>query len=239
MKILLKRNFKLENAESFYLQYLEGDYSSNYLHNVFYTIKYYCELNNREFKIKKPKVDMRRRESLTKIECIKFLSIINDYRDRTIILLGLTTGLRPGEILNLNMEDIDLEKQTILVKNTKIHEDRITFLDDTVKPYLELYLEKRKKYASDNALFISYKSGERLSLRRAQVLFWEYSKKSKVHCTMYMMRHTFASLYIQKGGDIKILKELMGHKNIKTTERYIHENPEMIREGYRKYAPRF
>ena len=142
--------------------------------------------------------------------------------------------------LNLNVVNIDLKNDTITVKNTKIYEDRIAYLDDTIKPHMEMYLEERGEYAKKSkALFITYRGAKRLSLTRLQYVMSQYSKKSGVKATPYMLRHTFATLYIQNGGDIKILKELMGHKDIKTTERYIHENPEMIREGYRKYAPRF
>ena len=238
IKKFLKEGNTIKDVKKFYMKCLENDYSSHHIHNVYYALKYYSEFHKKKFTAKKLKVDIRRRKSLTKKEAIVFLSVINEYRDKCIVLIGLTTGLRPSEILNLNIEDLDLKNQTILVRNTKIYEDRMVFIEDSVKPYLELYLEKRKKYTS-KALFISYKTGKRLSLNRLDHLFQKYSKISGVNCTPYMLRHTFATLYIKNGGDIKILKELMGHKDIKTTERYIHENPEMIREGYRKYAPRF
>jgi len=239
IKRFLKEGYTLENIESFYISFLEKEYGSNYLHNLYYALKYYAEMHNKKFTIKRPRIHIRRRKSMTREDSIVFISVINDMRDKCIVLIGLTTGLRPSEILNLNMEDIDLEKQTIQIRNTKGHRDRIVFVQDMIKPYLKIYLKERERYAKSKAVFTSYRSGRRISLKRVEYLFDKYSKEAGVKCTPHMLRHTFATLFIQNGGDIKILKELLGHRDIKTTERYIHECSEMIREGYRKYAPKF
>mgnify|MGYP002682561549 FL=1 len=68
----------------------------------------------------------------------------------------------------------------------------------------------------------------------------KYCSKARIkRVTPYQLRHTFATQFIENGGDVLILKSIMGHSNIKTTEGYVHENTRMIMKGYEQACPEF
>ena len=239
IKNYLRNGYKITitDAKKYYLLKLKTTESTYYHKNVCYALKHFFAMNGIELPIKSPKLEEKRREHISYRDALIFLNNIDDLRDKTMVLLQLTTGLRPQELMNITLNDLDIEKGTITIRKTKTKVDRIVYLKTRVLLLLERYLHERK--GTHKYLWSCKNKDAPMRLHRYQKLLRKYSKKSGIKVTPYMLRHTFATLFIRNGGDIKALKEIMGHKQIETTERYIHEDEERIREQALKHTPEF
>jgi len=157
-------------------------------------------------------------------------------RDYAIHALMYMTGLRVGEVFELNMDSIDLEKKQLHVlgkgrKRRKLH------LSDELFLVISEYLAVRKYfYNSDKikALFVS-KKGNRLAIRTMEDNFKKLVRKAglnvRFNVTCHTLRHTFASHLNDKGVDMLVIQSLMGHLSSKSTEPYIHPSYEKIKEA--------
>lgn len=158
-------------------------------------------------------------------------------RDYCIITLFLNCGMRLTELVNINLEDIRDNKLRLLGKGNK---ERIVYLNKACIHAIDEYMEVRKvpKNAKDkNALFISAR-GTRLSPRRVQQIVAECLKSAGLDGQGYSphkLRHTAATLMYQHGQvDIRVLKEILGHSNLATTEIYTHVANKQIEEAATK-----
>lgn len=240
MKNYFKYDYKItvEDAKRYYLWKLKTTKSPYNHKNVCYALKHFFLMKGIDLPIKAPKGHEKRREHISYRDALIFLDSIKDLRDKTIVTLQLETGLRPGEVFNIELDDLDLKNGTIAIKKTKTKMDRIVYIKTRLIMMIERYLQERKG-KDCKKLFLRKNSDRPLGLHQYQKRLIEYSKKSGIKVTAYMCRHSYATLFIRNGGDIKALKEIMGHKLIETTERYIHEDEERIREQALKHAPEF
>ncbi|GIW65743.1 MAG: tyrosine recombinase XerD [Candidatus Parcubacteria bacterium] len=193
--------------------------------------------------IELPKIKRSEIEILTDNELKKFLNSVdlknNDLkslRDRSILECLFSTGLRVSELCNLN-RDIDLEKREIIVKG-KGENIRTVFLSKISVIFLKKYLDKR----TDNfkPLFISVAKnsfGQRLTSRSIQKIIKYYAHKSGLTKNIHphSLRHQLATTLISKGVDIRLVQELLGHKNISTTQIYTHITKPKLKEVFQKY----
>jgi len=240
MKNYFKYNYKItvEDAKKYYLWKLKTTKSSYNHKNVCYALKHFFKMKGIELDIKAPKREQKRREHLSYRDALIFVNSITDLRDKIMVMLQLETGLRPGELFNIELDDLDLKNGTITIKKTKTKMDRIVYIKTRLIMMIEQYLQERRG-RNCKKLFLRKNSDKPLGLHQYQKLMERYSEKSGIKATPYMFRHTFATLFIRTGGDIKALKEILGHKRIETTERYIHEDEERIREQALKHSPVF
>ncbi|MFX0560990.1 tyrosine-type recombinase/integrase [Tepidibacillus infernus] len=106
---------------------------------------------------------------------------------------------------------------------------------------LEALIKENKKYnfKEDNYLFVNVKTGEKYQLDAFRKALKKYSEIAGLESTLspHMFRHYFATSYIKNGGDIFELKELLNHKNVQTTIRYVTSNKEHIKNSHLKYSP--
>ena len=174
-------------------------------------------------------------------EIIKILSAFNkdsviDKRNFILFSLIYALGLRLSEALGINLEDIDVKKDLITIRG-KGRKVRSIPLTDQVKAMLLDWIVMRKALMNANsshALFIS-KKGNRLSLRMAEQAF------KKIRDTMdnltitrvvpHTLRHAFASHAIDGEADVLVLKTILGHASIKTTEIYLHPSIKTLRKA--------
>jgi len=228
-----------DRLHEFYFEILDSNrHSSSSKHSAHYAIKYLCEFKGYKFDYKPPRVHHKRRQSIEPENVWKILDKIDNDRDLALILTHLYTGLRPTEILALKKEDLDLDKGTIIVKNTKTYQDRIVPIHKKPMMALRKYIAKRNDYCP--SLFYSFREKTPMTLFAYRFALKKYCKKAGIRrVTPYQLRHTFATQFIENGGDVLILKSIMGHSNIKTTEGYVHENTRMIMKGYEKACPEF
>lgn len=185
----------------------------------------------------KPKMPQTLPKSLNEKEVILLLKIVSALpyhhyflrlRNKAIIATLLLTGLRKSELLNLRFNDVDLNNNFILVENGKGGKRReIPIQEEVLKPVLQEYVDYRYKLGKTSDWFFNGtfsnrgKNDNKLSSTTFNQLFWTLSKKLGKRVYAHMLRHTFATLLLEKTGDIYVLKELLGHSNIKTTTIYL------------------
>jgi len=165
-------------------------------------------------------------------------------RDRAILEVLFSTGLRVSELTSLNKEDINIERGefSVLGKGRKV---RVVFLSDHAKKRLSEYLEKRSDPYSP--LFIRYSGPKpqegltpekmRLSVRSVERLVDKYRKTAGIikHFSPHALRHSFATDLLQHGADLRSVQEMLGHKNVATTQIYTHVTNPQLREIHQKF----
>ncbi len=167
-------------------------------------------------------------------------------RDRAMLELLFSAGLRVSELVSLNREQINLNKQEFSVRG-KGDKIRIVFISDTAKQALEKYLEKRTDI--DPALFIRLpkkqfanikKDDLRLTSRSIQRIVKFYATKAglvkDVH--PHTLRHSFATDLLANGADIRSVQAMLGHSSITTTQIYTHVTNQQLKEVHKAFHAR-
>jgi len=159
-------------------------------------------------------------------------------RDRAILELLYSSGLRVSELAGLNAEDVNVRDGLVKVKG-KGKKERIvpvgTKAIEAIKTYLiERVLLKKK----DEALFLN-KNGTRLTDRSVRRIVIKYAKAIGVNCRIgpHTLRHTFASHLLQDGADLRVIQELLGHSSLSTTQKYTHLDITHLMDTYDKAHP--
>lgn len=153
-------------------------------------------------------------------------------RDLCILKIGFSTGLRVSAIVQINIDDIDFQNNTIKVVE-KGDRDYYIMFGDNLKKQILLWLEDRKKCNSsnDDALFVSQK-GTRLSSDTVTRMIAKYSKSvTDKHVTPHVMRHSCATNLYEKTGDIYLCAKQLNHKNVTTTQRYAEISKEKQKQA--------
>lgn len=161
-------------------------------------------------------------------------------RDRAILELLFSTGLRISELCALSIDDVDLSRDEFSVRG-KGDKIRVVFLSDEAKQAIKAYLASRKDM--DDALFVQYGKNQkaakelRLSVRAVQRLLKIYAAKAGItrKVTPHVIRHSFATDLLQNGADLRSVQALLGHANIGTTQVYTHVTDKHLREVHRKF----
>jgi site-specific recombinase XerD len=157
-------------------------------------------------------------------------------RDYAIITLFLNCGMRLSELVGISIQDIDrsFDSLKVIGKGSK---ERIVYLNDACKIALADYLEIRAKYltkGNDDALFIS-RLGKRISVKTVQWLVKKYLGEAGLENKNYSthkLRHTAATLMYQSGNvDIRVLKDILGHEQLNTTQIYTHVSDEGMKNA--------
>jgi len=163
-------------------------------------------------------------------------------RNKLIIELLYSTGIRVSELVNIKLKDIKIkEKQiTILGKGNK---ERIVLFGNEAKKilgqYINTYRDEFKGNVSNQYLLIS-KKGKPLSTNKIELIVKEVLKQSalKLNISPHTLRHTFATHLLDSGADLKSVQELLGHENLKTTAIYTHVTNERLKNVFLKSHPR-
>lgn len=168
-------------------------------------------------------------------------------RDKAILELLFSTGLRVSELCNLSQEDVDLSRDEFSVRG-KGDKIRVVFLSDTAREAVRAYLKARKDF--DDAMFIQYgknaKAEEvknkdlRLTPRSVQRIIKQYATRAGItrKVTPHVIRHSFATDLLSNGADLRSVQALLGHANIATTQVYTHVTDSHLREIHKKYHSR-
>jgi site-specific recombinase XerD len=149
------------------------------------------------------------------------------YRDYMIMRVLEETGIRISECLNLKINDVNLDKQTIIIKNTKNRENRPVYFTQAARTELKKYLELRQQFLYNKNLaatsFFVSQSGGKLATRTIQERIKNYGDLAgiPVRVSPHTFRHTFARNFLINGGDMVVLQELLGHSSFDMVRRYI------------------
>ena len=195
--------------------------------------------------IKAPKSAKKLPQTLSIDQIFKLLEIddINFYglRDKAILEIFYSSGLRLSELTHIKINDIDLHDQTLKVLG-KGNKYRILPLGSKAKEAINLWLNKRnaiKKIDQQDYLFVNLK-GNKLTDRAIQYRLKYWAKKNKIpeNIHPHLLRHSFASHLLQSSQDLRAVQELLGHSNISTTQIYTHLDYQHLAKIYDQAHPR-
>ena len=168
-------------------------------------------------------------------------------RDKAILELLFSTGLRVSELCSLSTEDVDLSRDEFSVRG-KGDKVRVVFLSDVSKDAVRTYLKARKDM--DDAMFIQYgknikqtkekNKDLRLTPRSVQRIIKRYATIAGItrKVTPHVMRHSFATDLLSNGADLRSVQALLGHANIATTQIYTHVTDKHLRDVHKKFHSR-
>jgi site-specific recombinase XerD len=191
-------------------------------------------------RLKAPKLDTKAVQALFPNEIEQLFKICSgktvlDIRDTAILSMFLDTGLRVSELANLNMEDVNLDTGSILVKNGKGNKQRIVRIGTRAQKALWKYTLYRK--GESNKLFLN-RSGVPLALNGVKILIKHMGKKANVKVHPHQLRHTFAISFLRAGGDVFSLQYLLGHSTLQMTQRYLQSlNANDAANAHKKFSP--
>ncbi|MBU2470981.1 MAG: tyrosine recombinase XerC [Bacteroidetes bacterium] len=172
-------------------------------------------------------------------------STVEGLRDKAILELLYSTGIRLSELIGLNLDNIEWSKETIKVLG-KGKKSRIVPFGSKSKDALRKYLERRDELISDltkkssiNSVFLSnrglriYPKGVYLIVNKYIRLVSDVEKKSP-----HVLRHSFATHLLNRGADLKAVKELLGHESLSTTQIYTHVTVDRLKRVYDQAHPK-
>jgi integrase/recombinase XerD len=196
-------------------------------HSRINALKYYFEkvLGRERFfiDIPRPKKPMGLPSILSEEELSRLFRALSNIKHKAILLTAYSAGLRVSEVVNLRLADIDSSRMQIHIVNAKGKKDRYVTLSPFLVVILRSYV-KTYKPAPKVYLFESQQTGKAYPVRTVQRVFEMAKEKAGIRkeVGIHSLRHSFATHLLEKGTDIRYIKELLGHFNIKTTERYLH-----------------
>ena len=161
-------------------------------------------------------------------------------RDRALLELCYSSGLRLAELVGLDVRDIDLSDATVRItgKGNKV---RVVPVGRYARSALRDWLKERIKYTSEDepAMFVG-RYGKRLSARAVQLRVREWSQRQGMDTPVHphQLRHSFASHLLESSGDLRAVQELLGHADISTTQIYTHLDFQHLAKVYDKAHPR-
>ncbi len=164
------------------------------------------------------------------------------FRDRAVLELFFSTGLRVSELASLN-KDLDLSKDEFSIRG-KGEKVRVVFLSESAKDAVRKYLKSRKDF--DEAMFVQFsnnkseKKNMRLTPRSIERLVKKYAIKAGISkkVTPHVIRHSFATDLLQNGADIRSVQMMLGHANIATTQIYTHVTDSQLKDIHKKFHSR-
>lgn len=218
-----------------YMQYCSEKLklSENTLHSKINALKFYYEqvLGRERFfwEIQRPKKPLLLPKLLNEIEISKLFNALANKKHKAMLFTAYSAGLRVSEVVNLKIVDIDSQRMQMFIERAKGKKDRYVNLSplllDILRKYLLEYEPRPLKY-----LFESEQTKGAYPTRTVQQVFYNAKNKAgiKKEVGIHSLRHSFATHLLDKGTDIKYIKELLGHFNIKTTERYLHVSKKQL-----------
>lgn len=199
--------------------------SENTLHSRINAIKFYFEqVLGRErlfVEIPRPKKKLILPNVLAVGQIGKLFAQLANLKHKTMIYLAYSAGLRVSEVVNLKIKDIHSERMVINIRGAKGKKDRMVALSQGI---LELLRKYYSVYKPKDWLFEGQYAGEPYSTRSLQQIFHRAKTSARIlqDVTFHSLRHSYATHLHEAGTDIKLIQELLGHNDLKTTLRYTH-----------------
>lgn len=194
-------------AMKYYRFLQEKGYSNSTIGNTVFALNHYFKYMGKSISLKPPKKHQRQPTYLTLDEAQALVKVTPNLRDRAIILTLLYTGMRVNELCNLDLGDLHLERQEIIVRDTKTYRDRRVVVSEKCINVLHEYLESLPDIKS-GAVFTSQKGG-RISRGRVCAIVKKYGKLAGIqkNVTPHVLRHTLATNMIAYGASVIEVKD--------------------------------
>lgn len=218
-----------------YLQYCYETLklSENTLHSRINALKFYFEqvLKREKFfwNIPRPQKPLQLPKLLNETELTRLFNSLSNKKHKAMLFTAYSSGLRVSEVARLMLADIDAERMQIHVRHAKGKKDRYVNLSpvllDILRQYIKQEVPPPKEY-----LFESGQTGKAYPTRTIQQIFSNAKKKAGIlkEVGIHSLRHSFATHLLDKGTDIRYIKDLLGHFDIRTTERYLHVSKKQL-----------
>ena len=196
---------------------------SSFKHAV-YGLRYYFRMigqTKRAIALPSIKEDSKLPVILNYSELKQLFSAPTFLKHRIVLTLIYSAGLRSQEVINLKLPDIDFERKTIHIRQSKYKKDRIVPLSDVIAIGLRKYIDVEKPYVW---LFNGKEPDGRFSVSGLNWVLRESLKKTDItkSASLHTLRHSYATHLLEQGVNIVTLKELLGHADITTTMIYLH-----------------
>jgi site-specific recombinase XerD len=163
---------------------------------------------------------------LSREEIARLLEATNNVKHQLMLALAYGAGMRVSEVVALRAQDLDFTEMTMHIKEAKGRKDRISVIPEKIIDDLKRFIAGKQK---QDFVFSSEWSGK-LTTRTAQKVFGQALGRAGINkaATFHSLRHSFATHLLENGVDIRYVQELLGHNNIRTTQRYTQvTNPKL------------
>lgn len=205
--------------------------------------------NNPISKVKPPKVENKIPRTFTPLEIKKLLNAFNgdlfyDIRNKCIIALFFSTGIRRNELIELKLQDVNITSDILRVQKGKGMKERHIPIGRAMKRILTDYLKHRQEYLADKNPDCPYlfpsRTGQKMTPSCLTQLFRKLKRELKLQgerISCHTWRHTFAKNYLLNGGDIFSLQKILGHADLETTRVYLELNDQEVKTQFSRYNP--
>lgn len=214
--------------------YKEKNISESYMNQIINAIKAYYEKvlgwPKMRFDIARPKRPVKVIKPLTKEEIERFFSVIDNLKHKCLMMLIYSSGLRISEACSIRVKDILFSRKMVFISRSKGKRDRYSVLADSMIPIIKAYL---KEYKPRHHLFEGSDRRFPYSSSSARRVFQRAKQKSGIHpdATVHTLRHSFATHSMENGMSLSTIKELLGHRDIKTTAKYLYVSSETLKRA--------
>jgi integrase/recombinase XerC len=168
-----------------------------------------------------------------------FKNSLNGWRDRVMLEVLYGTGIRLSELVNLEVKDIDLNKQTIKVLG-KRNKERVIPFSNGLKVVILDYMKAKEGLITKNGFFLITNKGEKVYPEFVYRIIKKYLKNytSADKTSPHVLRHTFATHLLNKGADLNAVKDLLGHSSLAATQVYTHNSMEKLKKVFDQAHPK-
>jgi integrase len=228
-------NPTLDEAQGIATNILLGETSKSNKRLKLIALEYWMQFIGRPIHFKKPRATNRNHVYITEEQMRTLIMSSKNYRDAVILELLCTTGMRVGELRELDFPDLDFVNGVIKIRHGKGDREREVFMTEECRRFLNAYIGRWE--IDQGPLFLSRK-GNRMSHNA----LWKVVKVTAFSAGLpsvspHVLRHSYATCFAGKNDNVFILQELLGHSTIEMTKRYYHSNREVKRKGAMLGAP--
>ncbi|MFD0976754.1 tyrosine-type recombinase/integrase [Salinimicrobium gaetbulicola] len=187
-------------------------------------IKHFLELHPEiqidSLELRRPSKSKYLPSVLSKEEVVRLLTVTRNLKHRAILAIIYSSGLRIGELINLRLRDLDVERRQIFIKNSKGRKDRVVVMAESILPLLQNYMVTYtpKEY------FTEGRNGEKYHAESIRAFLKDSCRRAGIikKVTPHSLRHSYATHMLENGIDIRYIQALLGHSKPETTMIYTH-----------------